>query len=485
MLTTNRNKACCVDRAYVRKVCDYFNSLDECNEKREVMKIDMSYINSWEKLHDSCIGHKRPEDLVVCYLSGPEPQNDFTELISLGIHPQNIWAFENNSDAYNMAVDHYNTSSFPQPKIVKGSIEQFFKHTPKKFDIVYIDACGAIASEQHCLRIIASLCKYHRLNSPGIVITNFASPDTSKREVLEEYSDLIAKYLIFKKNPNMQVKIENSDIVSEEFINFKQEIMNDFQKYYGDLVTTCIRDIASVVVPIQRFTNSMYLKNISEEFATVLNSELNVQKLNYIKNNSLYKFFYMAKLLKPVGSTELQNYKRFNTFIKELSGLEDCKIDILDSFRILNSLKTNNNILNSDIRSISDYFKNSNGIYQFLDKPNSNLLFDLIVNQLAYPLHYNSESIKRYKYKAKKTDMFMDIVVFDECRYIYEWLPTMHQIVNAFSNLSWQYVFRFALDGLVKQRINYNNEYFFQGSVVSKDTEELKSKLIVDRLTIT
>lgn len=126
LLTTSRSKSCCVDRNYIRRVCDYFNSFDECKEKQETVKIDMSYINSWEKLYDSCLGHKYPEELTVCYLSGPEPQNDFIELTSLGIHPQNIWAFENNYNAYKMAVNKYDNSNFPQPKIVKGSIEQFF-----------------------------------------------------------------------------------------------------------------------------------------------------------------------------------------------------------------------------------------------------------------------------------------------------------------------------------------------------------------------
>lgn len=51
---------------------------------------------------------------------------------------------------------------------------------------------------------------------------------------------------------------------------------------------------------------------------------------------------------------------------------------------------------------------------------------------------------------------------------IYDWIPSVNQLQQAFSNLSWQYTFRFGLDGLVKQRINYNNEFFFQGSVISK-----------------
>ena len=65
-----------------------------------------------------------------------------------------------------------------QPKIVKSTIEKFFsKTTPKRFDIVYIDACGSLISDTHALRCVSSLFKFHRLMSPGVLITNFAQPD--------------------------------------------------------------------------------------------------------------------------------------------------------------------------------------------------------------------------------------------------------------------------------------------------------------------
>lgn len=118
-----------------------------------------------------------------------------------------------------------------------------------------------------------------------------------------------------------------------------------------------------------------------------------------------------------------------------------------------------------DIHDIYQYFEQTKNIYQFLDKPHSNLIFDAVINQLIYPMHFNPESNKRYLYKAKTREMFTDISVFDECRYIYEWLPALHQIKSAFENTSWQYVFRFSLDGLIKSRICYNNEFFSKGQL--------------------
>lgn len=127
ILTTKREQSCCVERNYVRKIYDYYTlSEDLSSNKREAEKIDISYITNWEKLHDSFIGNKRPDELVVCYLSGPEPNNDFNELTHLGILPQNIWAFESDNKTYRTALDNFEEGEYPQPRILRQNINTFF-----------------------------------------------------------------------------------------------------------------------------------------------------------------------------------------------------------------------------------------------------------------------------------------------------------------------------------------------------------------------
>lgn len=485
LLTTNRNNCCCVDRNYVRNIYDYFNELDECKDNTEVSKINVDYIKSWEKLHDSFLGSKRPEDLVVCYLSGPEPQNDFNELVSLGIHPQNIWAFESNTNTYLQAIQNYDELPFPQPKIVKGSIEHFFKCTPKKFDIIYIDACGTIVSNQHVLRIISSLFKYHRLNSPGIVITNFAAPEITKENEIDEYSKLMAQYLNFKDNlsnnwnKNMQLGVE------DQILALTETIKTNFDEYYSEFITRVLMDIPSVIVPSQRFVNSQYLNMIIND-GIIENTNVNFNLFNETKNNSILKFMLFNHFLgEGLFSKEGIKCNKTKILINEFSGLDQYPIDIFSSILSLSGFKNGRISLKSDIQDIKEYFdQQNNEIYQFLDVPNSNLFFDLIVNQLSYPMHYNTTQAKRFKYKAKNTTMFTDVFAFDECRYIYEWLPTIHLIKNAFKDISWQYTFRFALDGLVKHRIKYNNEYFFQGSVINKKDDQFGEKKLNKRVVV-
>ena len=62
--------------------------------------------------------------------------------------------------------------------------------------------------------------------------------------------------------------------------------------------------------------------------------------------------------------------------------------------------------LKEDVQKIKEYFE-SDSLYQFLDKPHSNLLFDIVLNQLAYPMHNNILHTKRFQYIAKTNCMLL------------------------------------------------------------------------------
>ena len=223
LLTTKRAETCCVQRSYVRDLYDYFNDLTESHEQEEAKKIDISYIQEWEVMHSNNLGVKRPEELSVCYLAGPEPENDFAEFVSLGIKPQNIWAFECERNIYLQALTSIDSTSFMQPKLIKTSIERFFEASPKTFDIVYIDACASLISEQHALRCIASMFKHHRLSSPGILISNFAYLNETTE--LTEYIDIVSRYNFIRDNRKAcllesQGKIEITGSILFFFFNF-------------------------------------------------------------------------------------------------------------------------------------------------------------------------------------------------------------------------------------------------------------------------
>ncbi|MBQ7736735.1 MAG: hypothetical protein IJT62_02750 [Oscillospiraceae bacterium] len=238
LLTNQRSDACCVRRSYVRDLYDYFSQLSESHEQQEAQKIDLSYIQEWERLHANSIGTKRPDELLVCYLSGPEPENDFNEFVSLGVLPQNIWAFESERNTYLQALTSIKTSEYMQPKIVKTSIEKFFEISPRVFDIVYIDSCASLISDQHTLRCIASLFKHNRLNSPGVLISNFALFDTTSSE-LAQYIDIISRYSYIRSHRSAPLYEENGHLqYGNDFTQEHKRTEESIEDAYGEFISS-------------------------------------------------------------------------------------------------------------------------------------------------------------------------------------------------------------------------------------------------------
>lgn len=254
MLTTERSQACCVRHSYVRDLYDYFNDLAESHEQEEARKIDVSYIQEWESMHANNLGVKRPEELSVCYLSGPEPENDFAEFVSMGIKPQNIWAFECERNTYLQALTSIDSTNFMQPKLIKTSIERFFEASPKTFDIVYIDACASLISDQHALRCIASMFKHHRLSSPGILISNFAYLDETVGVEKQQYIDIISRYNFIRDNRNACLLDHQGTVVfNDGYEAGKKRVEENLEEAYGDFVSAMICNTASISIPTVRF----------------------------------------------------------------------------------------------------------------------------------------------------------------------------------------------------------------------------------------
>lgn len=482
MLTIGRSNSCCVRSSYVRDLFDYFTHLSETHEQEEALKIDPEYIREWEHMHSNFIGYKRPDELSVCYLSGPEPDNDFKEFVAMGVLPHNIWAFESEKNVYLQALASVDGSTYMQPKIIKTSIERFFESSPKTFDIVYIDACASLISDQHALRCVSSLFQNHRLNSPGILITNFAYLDGNNIPDKNQYVDLISRYNFLHNNRNAYLITDHGNIQFEDqFDIVKEQVEEDLEVAYGDFITAMVCNAASITVPSLRFCNSNYLQALSTT-NPIPNKKYTFQDINTIKDNTVYKYFALNSFLEQ-ESASFAGIERINKLASELTGKQQ-PYGLLPSLRKIHDIRISSDTAPAILSNVIKYFDSSTELYQFLDKPNRILFFDSVINQLSYPMHYAADKASRLTYVAKEKRMFTDLLLFDECRYIYDWIPAIHQIPKAFSNPSWQYTFRFGLDGLIKQRINYNNEFFFQGSVVSKTNSDFKAQTWADRIYI-
>ena len=110
---------------------------------------------------------------------------------------------------------------------------------------------------------------------------------------------------------------------------------------------------------------------------------------------------------------------------------------------------------------------------------------EVLFRQQAVPYHVNIGETKRWQYTAKETPMYMDLLILDECRYLYDWMPTIDMINNSLDDIERQLSFRFALDGVSQHRYLYNSEFFFGTTCVGLNHEGFHEKELSKRTVIT
>ena len=111
-------------------------------------------------------------------------------------------------------------------------------------------------------------------------------------------------------------------------------------------------------------------------------------------------------------------------------------------------------------------------------------LKELLARQLCVPYHLNIEKTDRWTYKAKDTQMFTDLLVFDECRYLYDWMPTLDMLEANLNNIDMELSIRLILDSVSKHTLNYNKEYFFGTSALDIGIKGFEDKILKKRKNI-
>ena len=329
-----------------------------------------------------------------------------------------------------------------------------------------LDNEGSVIENQNGAKNI----KYVGIKNDDYFMQIGFNPEYAEQQI-EEQIHHVAQYRHIGKNGFVVICNSEGKIVSDKFKEREQEIKSDFKLYYGEFISALLRDIPSVIVPVQRINENPYFQQFAIDNSMKYSNQ---EWLNIASGNSLARFFFFCE-----GAQSKLKGTKTELLIAEMGDLTG----IVNGLKFIIGLQTGVNEVKADIKEIRDYFESPPGLYQFLDKPHSNLIFDAIVNQLIYPLHFNPEKNARYVYKAKTRDMYTDVSVYDECRYIYEWIPGIHQVKSAFDNVSWQHVFRFCIDGLIRTRIDFNNEFFYQGSVVQHESGEFEKSRLCDRIS--
>ncbi|SMX39394.1 hypothetical protein [Octadecabacter ascidiaceicola] len=514
-LTKNRRTATLCRRSYVREVRDYLATSENGYDALEAKKLQNTTIDRWEAFYDSVSQSKEPKNLKVAYLCGPNPENDLRVLTAAGILPENIWAFETDTTTYGQAIAAALASEFPFVKIIHGGIDVFLEASPQKFDIIYLDFCGSLPSrnkKQKTLLAISRILARHALNSPGIIVTNVSLPtengDSHGRSLLAK---LVACYLYPKEFLECEATdsgfTEGAIAEGYSFDKWLEMVSENLDNYYGQFVTRLMMDHASFVSPYSRFPaqSSVYKKFFSNlgkaDHQSALNSSFHFDDdssggdviVDAGQYPILWAFAALDKALNAGDEnypqivmqdedfrlfadlflSQLHNENRKDDLIRNISNLT---FTLLASSHAIENLspKLQNIVANHSFREY----------HQFCDLLLPHQIIELLFRQVAVPYHVNVEKTLRWKYQAKETPMYMDMIVLDECRYLYDWMPTTDMIANGFSNIERQLTFRFALDGVSKHRRWYNPEYFFGTAVVDQFTDLFEAKVLQPRCVI-
>lgn len=512
-LTTNRSSATLCRRSYVREVRD---TLIERAGYDPIIaeKLTDETIERWEAFYDSIVLSRKAKDLKVAYLCGPNPENDLRVFCSAGILPENIWAFESDAVVHNEAVTAALGSEFPFIKIIKGGVDTFLEASPIRFDIIYLDFCGPLpnrSKKQQTLLAISRVLARHAINSPGALITNVSLPtnegDAQGRSLLAK---LVACYLYPKEFLEADDETINDGAIANgyDFDDWLAIVAADLEVYYGQFVTRLLMDQASFISPYNRFSkNSSVYKNFFKSISA-LDSEMLVNSAFHFDDSEFgggdviidagqYPVLWAFAALDKKTNAKDENYPQWvqldadfaafaDTFLAQLRPDGNKKELIKNTCELVFSTLADMRkgvLLADPLAKVVQQHRFQN-YYQFCDLLLEHQIVELLFRQVAVPYHVNVEMTRRWQYQAKETPMFMDMTILDECRYLYDWMPTTEMIFTGFSNIERQLSYRFALDGVAKHRRWYNNEYFHGTAVIDQFTDPFQAKVLKTRMQL-
>jgi len=527
LLTTDRQKAAIAPENYVRAVRAKCATLDYDPRYLDASENSRDEdVKSWEDFRTSVVGRLKPEDLTIAYLAGPEPTNDIQKLLELGVRAENIWAFESGNGEFESAIKDVKNSEIRGVKLIKMRMEDYFSATPRRFDIIYFDACATFPSyKQKTIHIISTIFRSSSLSSLGVLITNFSAPDLSSETDLENYSQLISSYLYSKGTLDCSIDgafytgdsaealgyllspetmssflEEEEEEEEEDFRYFNKEVKDKFNFYYGSFITRHIMDISSITAPTARLMSSKLWDNMFAKSDDIIGNarawitqhsiDDNLEDPSFLHGNihedNNYSLVRVISYMDMGGDSTTYSdstrkfFKRWQAQLVDSDGTDKGIENILAFY----ACKENSEYWKAGMLDVKE-FNYRLKMPQLCDVPTEELGFYPIFAQFAYPAHCNVKKARRYTYVAdgKTNRMFLDILPFDECRYIYDWLSSGHLVASDLEKMSTQLTFRFALDALVKNIHNYQHDYLFGAHAVPL-SEEFDSAEFKERIDL-
>jgi hypothetical protein len=424
---------------------------------RDLSEPMMVLRHHWEMVHASRVGSRIPSDLKVLFLCGPEPLNDLEELVALGVAPENTWAIEGDERAFKDAAKQLREGGWPI-KLHQGSLQEFLAVVPEQFDIVYFDACGPLfGGKPKTSTVLRELFLHQRMAPLSVLITNFAAkPRDTEDDWIKRFHAWYAPRYFQPVSGNIDgaMAIERIADPTEFFAHLKENL----EGYYSDFVTRFTIEFAGELLPWWRvralpaarrafFAPDQQLAEAIE--ASISGGEIVTEdgqlSLDILLESTghgllapdLYQYLWTIELAK--------SHLKANDALREIltkDPLGPAGTKLSDAINAVSLVRNyfesigggiaqhNSDACSDALREVLDRFRwfdspgtPADGL--FCDAPLPNLAIDLLMGVYGYPYHVNLQKLKRIEYTAKVTPMYTDAFVLDQCRYMYDLVPTL------------------------------------------------------------
>lgn len=390
------------------------------------------------------------------------------------------------------------------------------RFSPQRFDIIYLDFCGPLPSrdkKNKTLGAITNIVAHHALNSPGILVTNVALPseeqDPEGRSLIAR---LTAGYLYPKSFLESGTKnrppVEGAEVHGYCPETWLSEVDRGLDNYYGQFITRLLMDLITIISPYERFAlankpfSNLFKSSdhdLMQSFLTRLfhfDEELDGgEVISDAGENSI--LWSLASLSEPINLEdenyprwiyEDANFKQFaELFLRQLSCRNNEKALSEDFVRVVFLLSEGagqEQFWSERLKEMKE--KHSIGkYYQFCDLVLFHQFIELFVRQLMSPYHVNVSATRRWQYSSKSTSMYMDMLVLDECRYLYDWMPNADMFEESMNDLQRQLIYRFALDAVSKHSRWFNSELLAGTAVVDQNEKLFEALYLQPRVSIT
>jgi hypothetical protein len=457
ILTTSRHKSPIVQLDELDQIvefaCDRFKYIGV--SPSEISKAVRDEIMAWTDLYTARVAQKSPGDLKVLYLSGPEPLNDLSVMLECGVNPHNVWAIEGNSKNFNAAVADIEQSKLPL-KIVNGNLAELFETFDESFDIIHFDACGPMFRHD-TLSPLMKIASRQRLEPLSVLITNFSEPPQEHAES-ERYVRIMTEYFRYRTNDMpRQAYQDNLDpaVLEHDPRALLRSVSDAPLPYYSDFVSRFIHDTFRFWIPNCRAlaTTAFFNSHIASKNALKATLERALAPLT--RNgpiNGLTSDIHLAPASYPLYSFYLE-LKRHLPNDPLLTLLRETTVNGRRIDEYLAGASLLDRIIEGHwdcasaelIEAIgSSWFDQKSSL--FCDKPLPNLLINALVGQYGKPLLPNVRKMKRFTYRAKTNRMFTDVILFDSCRYFYDWFPSLSSVRTRFDDMAFQVAARSMID---------------------------------------